>query len=200
MKHHRTYRERAQRGVEFADKIAKHCRCRSEHVIFIVTLSLSRCCCNFPLCQLRLERICERTAGRRRSTNRNFAISVRLCEVVLKARATAKTVKVLREAREAIYRVSVRIATASRRVHAGTAAESFALCLGKVLLQPRESGLVRRDGFGDLLLRRLVGLVFEQERARNQGEQRRERVQSFDHVRLQIFLGRLRPERDAYEI
>lgn len=165
MKHPPTYRKCAQGGVELSDKIAKHSSRCLEHDILIF------CCIAKPIGRRRLalrqpslEHSCERTAA----ANRDLAVPVGFREFILEACATTKTVEVLGKTCEAIDGIFIGIATVARRAGAGTTAEPFALRLCEVLLQSRESSLVVGDGFGDLLLRRLVKLVFEQECARQQ--------------------------------
>jgi hypothetical protein len=158
MKHRSTYRESAQRGVELADEITKHGGGCTEHDVFCIT-KFHRCGLAFR--KLCLEHICERIAVDRVPTDRDLAVPVRLCKFILEARTTTKTVKVLRETREAIYSIFIGIATATRQTRARATTEPFTLCLGEILLQPCERSLVVRDGFGYLLLRGLVELVFE---------------------------------------
>ena len=99
------------------------------------------------------------------SANSDLGVPVCLYEIILEARATTETIQVLRQTRQTIYRIFIRIATAART---GTTTEPFTLRLGEIFLQPCESSLMRRDGLRDLLLRRLIRFIFEQECAREQ--------------------------------
>jgi hypothetical protein len=153
----RTDRKGSQGRVELTDKIAKHGGCSPKHDVLGIIVSIGRCCLS-----LRLKYVRE---GLSMSANRDLAVPVRLCKIVLQARAASQAVEVLRKARETVYRVFVRIAISSRR----TTAEPFAAGLVEIFLEPGEGRLVVRDGFGDLLLRRLEEFIFEEERA---GEQR----------------------------
>ena len=84
-----------------------------------------------------------------RRTKSDLAVPVRLCKVILQACAAPQAIEVLRKARETVDRVFVGVAR--RR----TVTEAFAARFGEVFLEPGESGLVIRDSFGNLLLRRM---------------------------------------------